>query len=881
MRKVMILILLCIFFLPFIANAKSKYLYDVLKNEAETSGLTKEYTGEHHDSFTEEPFKKIYYWTAPSNNDERADQILNKNNVIFANHCWQTTRTTDTGGVKMIYNGEVEDGKCLNTRENHLGYSPAGIQTLSDTYYYGTDYTYDKTNHVFSLSGTISTGEIKQGEYTCKSTSIDTCPYLYYVDSFSSETKYNVIPINSNSHYSQFGRLQYNQLSNSPAYVGYMYNKVYPASVKSNIHSFSFRSMARNSNYYYSDKIEYNTTVPNKYTLVNPKLISSLDDYSDLIGKYTLVKTNSDESSSNARYIVGINGNYIYYKELINGDLTVSLWVGDSYSKYDDYYYVIDNPTEITYSDWYNGEYNNSKEKYVCDVPDYACHNIRHITKSASNTSYYYWGVEHTYNYGESVDYNGETYTLSGDVQSIWDLSDLDERSKLSTHHYTCLNSNNSCSDINYVYFYSSNLYSISTMYPNLALQDMLSSDDVNKVNSTIKSGLDAWYKHYLLDYSDYIEDTIYCNDRNVFKLGGWDPNGGIVGAGDSIDENGTTTTNASDLKFNLYSNYRDIACKGDVNQFSVSNPKAKLTYPIGLMSIYEWLLPISLKLRSAGQNFWVNGPVYFSSSSINDYVDDLGYYRQSSVSNSCGVRPAISLKSNAKVISGDGSTSDPFQLSFDPVYSVSAQIVNETSDLIIEIDDLSKVEEGEIVKFKVKPIKGYKVNSIKILDEDNNEINYSKTENTNEYNFTMPASNVTIIPSYEKVANAVNVEDNNNSKEIVIQVNDSKAVVYEDTVRFTIIPEDGYEVESIKITDKNNNKIKYRKTKNKYEYEFTMPDTDVTIKPVYRKIESKNDLNTLINPNTGGIFLPIIVFIMIISLVIGIFTYKNKVIFR
>ncbi len=22
----------------------------------------------------------------------------------------------------MIYNGEIEEGKCLNTRENHLGY---------------------------------------------------------------------------------------------------------------------------------------------------------------------------------------------------------------------------------------------------------------------------------------------------------------------------------------------------------------------------------------------------------------------------------------------------------------------------------------------------------------------------------------------------------------------------------------------------------------------------------------------------------------------------------------------------------------------------------------------------------------------------------------
>ena len=44
---------------------------------------------------------------------------VDNNNVLFANKCWQMVRTTDTGGVKLIYNGEntgtTETPACENT----------------------------------------------------------------------------------------------------------------------------------------------------------------------------------------------------------------------------------------------------------------------------------------------------------------------------------------------------------------------------------------------------------------------------------------------------------------------------------------------------------------------------------------------------------------------------------------------------------------------------------------------------------------------------------------------------------------------------------------------------------------------------------------------
>ena len=42
--------------------------------------------------------------------------IINNNNVLFAGFCWKIVRTTENGGVKLIYNGEVDSsGYCTNT----------------------------------------------------------------------------------------------------------------------------------------------------------------------------------------------------------------------------------------------------------------------------------------------------------------------------------------------------------------------------------------------------------------------------------------------------------------------------------------------------------------------------------------------------------------------------------------------------------------------------------------------------------------------------------------------------------------------------------------------------------------------------------------------
>ena len=240
----------------------SKYdhtLYGVIE-KAVSREHAFEYTKNHHDSFTVEPTRRVYYWRGNFTNI--LSEVRNEINVIFADHCWQMIRTTDTGGVKIVYNGEPENNQCLNTRGNHVGYSSRTTQSMSTTYYYGTSYTYDSANGVFGLDGTITTGAIKQGQYTCRSTSsTGTCGTLYLVDVLNTGSNYYVLQLKNNSPYSQFGVMQFNYKTNyyqasAQSYVGYMYNTEYFSGDVSQTYSVVGASSDLDTSNYYSDSID-------------------------------------------------------------------------------------------------------------------------------------------------------------------------------------------------------------------------------------------------------------------------------------------------------------------------------------------------------------------------------------------------------------------------------------------------------------------------------------------------------------------------------------------------------------------------------------------------------------------------------------------------
>ncbi len=639
-------------------------LYNVLKNEAESGGLAKKYTGAHQDSMDASlSTKDIYHWYATNDTDGTA--VTNKNNVIFANHCWQLIRTTDTGGAKLIYNGEVENNQCLNTRGNHVGYSKVVTTSLSDTYYYGTDYTYNEVAKKFSLSGNITTGEIKLGQYTCKSTNTDgTCTTLYLVDELYSGTKYEVIPLKETANYSQFGALQYNvqsKVTGSIVAINYMFkNRRYLTGIGGGGRGvYSTTTLNANSTYYYADSVSYSSS---QYTLENPSSGIYSDISSSLIGKYICIAENSS-TCNNTLYVVYVNSQTVAGLELYNGktlnDIDAVMYFGTGYIDNHDGTYALTNTTSIKKSEWVNSYSSINSDYYFCTDNDLGITCSSGIERVASTNVFGTQdvGMSNDKIYANSYTYDGNTnkYKLDSiNRVQFWDTIDPNNRALWNSNHYYCdtYGATDECSTLNYI-LYTTNDY-LPTFVPlengeslQDFLNDMLYAEDINTYDSTLKIGIDAWYKKYLLNYGSKIEDTIYCSDRTISDYGAWNPNGGVVG---------------SKLVFGTIGS-SNLSCPNELDSFSTNNSKAKLTYPVGLLTYQEVNLLNNNNIRANNGVYWLSNPN--GSEGTNTYnrvVGSTGKINTISYTTSAnGVRPAISLKSTTTYSSGDGTMESPY----------------------------------------------------------------------------------------------------------------------------------------------------------------------------------------------------------------------------
>ena len=332
------------------------------------------------------------------------------------------------------------------------------------------------------------------------------------------------------------------------------------------------------------------------------------------------------------------------------------MMIGDSYVDNGNGTYTVQSATPLTYIAWYNSDgttLRTYRDKYVCDGTNATCSNLKCI-KEPNQYFYKYWGVENSYKYSESVSYSNGTYTLTGDIQTIWDVYDSTELAKITTHHYTCLNLNTTCTSVGYAYTHTATMYYLlltGVNNINEAIVNMLSANNVNTKNSTMKTGIDAWYKKYLLPYDSYIDDTIYCNDRSINSLGGFNPNGG--GLSTSIS-----------LAFNGYYNKSDLSCTNITDKFSVSNSSAQLTYKVGLMSSPEMELLYKNNIIKTGEQYWLITPTvgyWYGKFAYGRSVMPSGGWASTYFSNSYGVRPAVSLIPGTRYTEGDGSMANPY----------------------------------------------------------------------------------------------------------------------------------------------------------------------------------------------------------------------------
>ena len=646
-------------------------LYKILEEAAKAGTYAKEYTGGHKDSFIEDSTQKIYHWYG--SNSVNGTAILDKNNVIFAGHCWQMIRTTDTGGVKMIYNGEAENNQCLDTRGTHVGYSRITRQSMSTAYYYGTSYNYDSTAKSFTLTGTVTTGTIKTGQYTCMQTSADaTCTTLYYVDTLSSGTNYYVLPLNTNSYYSQFGELEFSVQSGTLADAGYMYNTRHYLGHKevrdSSHYVFDNKREDLSTSYWYADEVSYDSTA-GVYSLINPYKVSSSADYSKLVGKYTFRSSTETYTNSSVYYIAVVEASsYMHYIVLYSGnDLAYyndTYTYGDSYTDNGDGTYTINNAKTIEKKDFGIIKYSDLKKKFICkNAINNTCEYPWYIMYAANaGTVLGYIDMNSTssiYKYAKDFEYKIDPddgiykYFLNDAITgNFWDIiADDPNKLILSNAHYTCFNTSGKCEKISYVVALNDFYLWYININDGKSVEDvkneMLYDDDVNTKNSVIKTGIDLWFEKYLLDYSDYLEDTIFCNDRSQSNsdINAWNPNGGSILT-----------------RIEFYGS-NDLGCPNVTDRFSILNEKARLKYKVGLMSYREMNLLGNNNVRKSRDYYWLISPGTYSA--YNPTIWDISgrgsLGRYSSPTSANGVRPAISLKPGTEYVDGDGSMASPY----------------------------------------------------------------------------------------------------------------------------------------------------------------------------------------------------------------------------
>ena len=132
-------------------------LYDYIKNSADTTTTIdfsktsyQDNTNGIYMTIDTDSGKPVYYYRG--NVDNR---------VIFANFCWRIVRTTETGGVKLIYDGVPSNGQCNNTGDN----STIGSSIFNESY--------DNAKYVGYMYGSSIDDETYTDESTIKKT-IDT-----------------------------------------------------------------------------------------------------------------------------------------------------------------------------------------------------------------------------------------------------------------------------------------------------------------------------------------------------------------------------------------------------------------------------------------------------------------------------------------------------------------------------------------------------------------------------------------------------------------------------------------------------------------------------------------------------------------------------------
>ena len=360
-------------------------------------------------------------------------------------------------------------------------------------------------------------------------------------------------------------------------------------------------------------------------------------------------------------YMINPDTNYDVFKSLYL-KTTESMVVGNGIVANSDGTYTLTGTTTYTNDEWplVKGQ---QIGKYVCmDVDKLKnitkCKYPYTITSLLGNIKIYDSNSESPILYSKTIAYSDGEYKLSNPKTEEEIISDGDTIAK----YYTCFNSTGKCPMVSYYIRFEENNNRFITLKNGETLENaidnMIGNENANQVDSSPKEKIDSWFENNLVTYKNYIEDTVYCNDRSY-----------------------ETTEDNSILSFNFGAYNRinpSLKCNNISDRFMTSNNSAKLKYPIAAPTFDEIVLSTGDPYDgySNRHQTYIKGSDYgylyvmtpttaiMSHSSI--YVSALSYYdvtleKDLWYRDSMYIKPVISLKPHVKYSGGDGTTVSPY----------------------------------------------------------------------------------------------------------------------------------------------------------------------------------------------------------------------------
>ena len=404
----------------------------------------------------------------------------------------------------------------------------------------------------------------------------------------------------------QIGTSAFNLKYDTPAYNGYMYGKEYE------LYTVRMDWLSQWSNkktqwiYSRNKNFYYANSVDysdDKYTLVNSeKILHESATGQKFRGMYTCL-SESDQECTQICYVYGYSSHELFCAMMENGE---------------------------------------TKENIVESFPNVV------------------YGNDITYDEEKKI-YKLEN-TMSGKEYGLF----YHELGKENGYHYTCLSESDTCNIVMYISGNNSSELYYYMLTDGEKIEDVYKKMKQNDNDSIIKEQIDNWYQENLLKYADYIEDTIWCNDRSSDEYAAWTKN--WDGSGDYA------------VYYRLFSStYRSdtpgeptLKCKDKNDSFTVSksNGNGALKYPIALLTADEITFAGGVVNRSTqhyylntNQLWWSMSPGYNTGSyTYHLAIVPPGQMVTFSInSTNTGIRPSISLANNVVILEGNGTATDPY----------------------------------------------------------------------------------------------------------------------------------------------------------------------------------------------------------------------------